>query len=341
MSLDQLATMLAADDNSTIENKDDSIVNAAENNDNTTSINEFDNTTNESNNTNTVEDENTTWGKALGIDDKLLQVDDDGNIQGIVTNVNGETEIVNLQALVAGYQNNKANTLKSQAIAEERKQIDTVKEQIAIEYKNRLENVNALVKHLETKILGDAKNIDWDRLRLENPGEYAARVQDFNLQRQELANIFAAAEQERTRLQQEEMGTLGERRKAFFQEQANLLIQNNPEWKDPNKMQAAFKDLSEFATSTYGFNMDEFNSVADARVFELLKDAMKYRKGIKIADNKVKDNLPQFTKPSGNKSTANSKLQQLTKRAKTATGAAKRYAETDAIAELLLTGDTK
>jgi hypothetical protein len=282
-----------------------------------------------------------TWGKALGIDDSVIQLDDEGNLKGFVTNVNGVTETVDIQSLLAGYQINKNNTIKAQAIAEERKQFEQIRDTVAAQYVDRLNTVDLMIGFLNNQLIGDAKNVDWEKLRAENPGEYAAKVQDFNLRKQELAQYFQAAEQEKARLQQEAEGTNKERSEAFFKEQADLLIQNNPDWKDPVKMQSAFNDMSKFAFDTYGFSPQEFNTVADARIFNLLQDAMKYRRGVQVADKKIKQDLPKFQKSAGKSVKSNTKLQALTERAKKASGSGKRHAETDAIAELLISEGVK
>ena len=286
----------------------------------------------------TSTDDEVTWSKVLGVDEKLLNLDEEGNIKGIVTTINGQDEVVDLPALIAGFQNNKVNTQKAQAIAVEKQQFEQIRTQAAQEYVQRLSTVETLTKYLAEKIVGDAKNVDWDKLRAENPGEYAARVQDFNLKQQELQQILQLADQERIQLQNETMGQQTERSKAFLNEQATLLIHNNPEWKNPEKMAAAFSEMSQFATTTYGFSMEDFNSVADARVFSLLQDAMKYRKGVNVAQQKVTTPAPKFQKSSGKGSATQSKLQLLTQKAKTSKGADKRAAQTDAIAELLLGG---
>ena len=282
--------------------------------------------------------EDTTWGKAIGVDDSLIELDDDGNFKGIKTNVNGETQIVDLPTLVAGWQYNKANTQKAQELASERKQFEEVRNTVATEYTQKLESLSKLTEHLHGMFLQDFKGIDWDRLRIENPGEYAAVLQDYNLKKDQLQRVYASLEEEKQKEIQTFTGQNQEKSKAFLKEQVELLIRNNPEWKDTNKLKQAFTEMSSFVNESYGFTQEEFGSVQDARIFELVKDAMAYRKAKNIDAKKVIPKPAKFIQPGkANKaSQRGTRLQQLTERAKKSTGAAKRHAEADAIAQLLL-----
>jgi hypothetical protein len=77
-------------------------------------------------------------------------------------------------------------------------------------------------------------------------------------------------------------------------------------------------------------------SINDARIIEVLKDAMKFRTGVKEADKKLVQQTPKFQKQSSARKNNVTHLDRLIKRAETSTGTAKRGAQTDAIAQLLL-----
>ena len=57
-------------------------------------------------------------------------------------------------------------------------------------------------------------------------------------------------------------------------------------------------EFSSFMADSYGFSPDEFASIADARVIEVIKDAYKYKKGIDVASKKIEPKLPKFQKTS-------------------------------------------
>ncbi|GAF98958.1 unnamed protein product, partial [marine sediment metagenome] len=112
-----------------------------------------------------VADSDATWEGVLGIPETSLSFDEDGNIAGFKTKVNGEEEVVKAADLIAGYQNNKAATKKSQALSEEKKAFDVQRKQVAGLYRSKLESVEALSKHFEKQLISEYDNVDWNDLR--------------------------------------------------------------------------------------------------------------------------------------------------------------------------------
>ena len=98
-----------------------------------------------------LEDEEVTWGKVLGVEDTKLAFDEDGNLKGIKVKVDGEESTLPLKDLIVGYQNNKSNTIKSQQLAEQRKEFESVRNFTIEEYTKKLEDITktyaVLLKH--------------------------------------------------------------------------------------------------------------------------------------------------------------------------------------------------
>jgi len=280
-------------------------------------------------------DSDITWSKALGVSDDDIALDEEGNFVGVKVVVNGKDELVPLTELKNGYQFSKANTQKAQAIAEERKQLEEVKAVVTGEYTKKLTNVAKLSELLAAKFLEDYNSIDWNRLRLEQPGEYAALQRDYDLKRSELQTVFTAIESEQTNVAQQQSGEVKQKINAHLAAQAELVINNNPDWRDVNKFKTAMSDIAKFVGDAYGFTPNEFSSVYDARLIELIKDAKAYRDGKTNIESKTKTKVPIFQKSSG-QAKKTSRLDQLVKTAKNAKGSARRVAETDAITALLL-----
>lgn len=282
-------------------------------------------------------DSDLTWAKALGVDDNDIVLDADGNFQGVRTKVDGVESVVTLKEAIAGFQFNKVVTQKSQALAEERRQFDELKTAVTQDYTKRIENATKLTELLANKFLEDYNSIDWQRLRQDNPGQYAALQQDMQVKRAELENVFVALEAEKTdqekRVKQEQNDNWAK----HLQKQAEIAINDNPEWRDIGKFKAAMTDMQTFITDTYGFTPEEFTSVYDARLLRLIKDAKAYRSGVKQVSESIVKKAPKFQQGSGPVKKV-SKLDQLVKTAKTTTGYKKRAAETDAVAALLLGG---
>jgi len=279
-----------------------------------------------------------TWSDVLGIEEDKLVFDDDGNLKGVNVKVNGEVSQVGLNDLVAGFQLNKAVTQKSQALSEEKKAFDQQMEQRTLEYNAKIQEASTLTQVLEQQLLGEYQSVDWERLRIEQPAEYAAARQDMATRAQQLQQAKAATATAMQQQQQQLQNTNLEQRNNRIREEYNKMIENNPQWTDDKVYEKDMGRLKEFCSDTYGFTDQDFKSVVDARVIELVKDAEKYRSGVKMAQESRKTPLPKFQKSGGKSSKRPSKLQKLTARAKNAKGSNKRDAQADAIAEVLISG---
>jgi hypothetical protein len=280
-------------------------------------------------------DEDVTWAKTLGIDEKNVVLDEDGNLSGINVKVDGKTTTVGVKDLIAGYQSNKSNTNKSKLLADQRKEFDEIKTAVASEYSKKIETANALVGHLKTNLLSEYTKLDWNRLRVENPGEYAAAVQDFNFRQSEIDQITNAIGQEQNGVTQQMTAEQQAMQQEYVKSQADRVLEKNPSWAKPEVFRKALSEMTDFAADAYGFTQEEFSNIQDARVLEVIKDAMKYRSSVKTAKTKLDVQVPKYQKSTGKTTKALTKLDKLTKTAKSSQGYQKRNAETDAVAELL------
>ena len=285
------------------------------------------------------EDDNVTWSTLLGVDEDKLVLDDKGNLKGFLAKVDGVTEEVDMKTLVTSYQTAKYNTQRSQAIVEKEKQFTEVINTVSTDYVSKLETAEKLTETLHSNFLAEYEAIDWKRLRDEQPGEFAALVQEYKAKQSYLQNAHAAIQAEKaeelTKQQQREKANLDE----FTRKNYEVMLKNNPEWADKTKLTEAFASMEKFVVETYGFSPADFNEVRDARLFEMCKDAMKYRNVLKETKvPAVPKNLPKFIKSSSLLNTKASSLDKKIAAVKKSTGARKRSAEIDAVAELLLGG---
>jgi len=281
-------------------------------------------------------EEEVTWANTLGIDEKQIVLDEEGNLSGINVKIDGKTSAVAVKDLIAGYQSNKSNTNKSKSLADERREFEAIRQNVAQEYTQKIETVAKLTEHLKESLLSDYSNIDWNRLRVENPGEYAAAVQDYNLRTAEIEKVASVIKDEKTVVTNEQTAEQQKVYQEYLRGQAEKIIENNPTWSKPEVFKKAAKAMQEFIEESYGFTQAEFDNIQDARILEIVKDAMAYRNGTKIAKTKLDAApLPKFQKSKGSTTKSQSNLEKLTNRAKTTSGYAKRGAEMDAVAELL------
>jgi hypothetical protein len=182
-------------------------------------------------------------------------------------------------------------------------------------------------------LLQEYNEIDWNKLRAENPGEYTAMQLEFQQRQAQLETIMAAVANENGQLSQTQMQEQEQQRMAYLQDQFNQVVSENPKWQDPDKMRADLTEMSQFMMQTYGYLEGEVAQVSDHRHFKLIQDAMAYRAGKTIADKKVA-NAPRFVK-GGKSGKTMDKVTQLALNARRATGAHKRDLQAAAVAELL------
>lgn len=286
-----------------------------------------------------AQEEELSWGKVLGIDESKIALSDDGEILGINVKIDGKIDTVPVSDLIAGYQTNKSNTNKAQNLAAERKQFEEARHSVAVEYQQKLDEVQKLTGHLENNLLKEFQGINWEQLRYANPAEYAAMVQDFQLRQNEIERVKSAIETERSVEQQKLQGQSQAQMNEYLKTQVEKVIEKNPTWAKPEVFKKALGEFETFIEEAYGFSKGDFANIQDARIFEVLKDAKAYREGKKVAENKITKPVPKFQKSSGKPVRKKTKLEILTQQAKNAKNtSAKRDLQTSAIAELLLNG---
>ena len=277
-----------------------------------------------------------TWESVLGVKDGDLAFKEDGSIDGVNVKVSGEQSTVSMPDLIAGYQNNKSNTNKSQSLADEVRNFGVQKEQVEQLYASKLDSVSALSEYFEKQIISDYEGVNWEQLRIDNPAEYAALKSDFSAKAGELQSIQDAINADKESLNEETNKEMMGRRQTFLKEQFDKMLVNNPEWSDESTRIKAKAEYQSFVQDKYGFSEQEFDTVFDARLIELIKDAKKYHSGAAVASKKRQKKVPSFQKSRGTTAKKTSKLEKLTAASRKAHGAEKRGLQTSAVAELLI-----
>lgn len=282
------------------------------------------------------DDEDITWAGTLGIGDEQIVLDEEGDLQGFNVNVGGETDTVDLKELITGYQYNKYNTQNGQELAEERKTFEVAREGAVQEYSKRLQDLDKLTNYMQSSLMREFQGINWEQLRVTDPAEYAAMMQDYNTRQQEIQGVYSAISQEQTQAQQHKDTLAQEGSSKRLQGEIDKAIKNNPEWANKDKFMADYQELGNFVTSNYGISTEEYNGVQDARFLELVKDAQKYRQGLKVAGKKLKKPVPKFQGGGGKRKSNVTRLDKLTRASKKAKGTEKRALQQSAISELLM-----
>lgn len=271
----------------------------------------------------------------LGLDADKLILSEDGDIQ-IRLKVNGKNEIVDLKEAISQTQFSKANDEKARTLAEERKTFESERVQVAEAYQQKLQQVQALGEMLQNKLTQEFQGIDWDRLRVTDPAEWAAKQQEFAQRNHELQQAGQMlGQQMRSQQDQQAEEEAQERAKTVEIERAKM-IENNPSWADEEKMKAGLTEIVDYARSA-GFSDEELQDVIYSRHVEVLRKAFLYDQGKTVADKKVKQ-APKMQRSQNGRfaKKKGGKVQKLIERAQSAKGANKRDAQADAVAALLM-----
>ena len=272
----------------------------------------------------------------LGLEADKLTLSEDGDIL-INLKVNGKTEQVDLKEAIAGTQFHKANDEKARVLSEERKSFESERAEVAQGYAQQLQQVRGLGEMLQNKLTQEFRNIDWDRLRATDPAEWTAKQREFEIRNQELHQAGRMLGQQMRIEQDRESEQETQFRQQTLQHERAQMIENNPAWRDEERMGSDLNKIVNYARST-GFDDEELQSIIHSRHVEVLKKAMLYDQGKTVADKKVKQS-PKVQRASNGrfvKGGKNGKVNKLIERAQKAKGANKREAQADAVAALLM-----
>ena len=280
-------------------------------------------------------EEDLTWAKALGVDENQFVLDDNGNLKGIVVKVDGEISTLPLKEVIAGYQLNKHVTQKSQALSEERREFERLRAQGAQMLSNKIVAAERLTQMLHQNLVSEYSGIDWDLLRIQNPGEYAAKVADFQAKNQGIQAALASIESEKEQISMQQTQEYQQNLARYLDFQFHKVLEHNPSWADQETMRSNINEIGDIAAKEYGITQEEFGMLNDYRHLEIIKDAIAYRKGKSVSKQKIQ-NVPNIQRSSGKSSKPMSQLTRLTLDARKAKGHKQQDLQRDAIAALLL-----
>lgn len=204
-----------------------------------------------------------------GDDDEGEEADTDEDEEpAYKVRVAGQEVEVPLSELVKGYSRTADYTRKTQELAAARTEFGTEVQQTRVlreQYAQRLQQVEQLLQQADPQV-------NWDKLRAEDPIEFAAQWADHQRRQEALQQVQAEKAQIQQRRQYE---TQAQQAQQLEQAKAQLgrMI---PEWKDQKVAKAETTAMKEFGRSL-GYTDDELGSVMDPRAVVLLRMAHKYQ----------------------------------------------------------------
>jgi len=173
-----------------------------------------------------------------------------------------------------GYLRQSDYTKKTQSLAEQRKEMESLTQQ----YNSQLQQIQAerqqYIQHLQALSENqDIKkfDIDWERLRLEDPLEYVTKRQEFQEAKEKAEEVKTKAKQAMARSAAEKEQQWA---KVVEDEKAKL-IAALPEWGETDSQRQLATELRSYA-QTQGYSEPEIDSLVDHRSFLVLRKAMLY-----------------------------------------------------------------
>ena len=244
-----------------------------------------------------LELETTQVEQLFGLDDGAVTVNEDGQIT-FKTNIDGEHGTVNLQDLVANHQIKGHLTKQSQKFAEERTQAQAYLQQQSQVLSQQLEGAEALTNAMRQRLVAQNDATDWEKLRVEDPAEYAAKRQELGEQYRQIDGYLQGINSQREQQSQQAYAEEQQRMQSYLQDQHQQLLSAIPEWNDVNVRTTQMGEIKGYLAGK-GFTPEEIANISDSRHVMILRDAMRAEsddKKVSVAKKKVAA-IPKVVKP--------------------------------------------
>ena len=204
--------------------------------------------------------------------------------------VNGETIDVPLSELVSGYSRQKDYTRKTMELAEQRREMETQSQGVTMEQREAAQRMSQVTAALEAELTNyrDDPN-ELNALRIQNPGEYAARMAD----QQRRHQLLEMARQEQASLEQKQLSEEIIPRAVAELKQREAAFASN--------FDSTYEEVGRWVThpSGGGLSVDEWNQVTDPRQVLIAFKAMqadKQGKSIQAATPRIRKKVASLPK---------------------------------------------
>jgi len=210
-------------------------------------------------------------------EDESEPADEEDDEELYAVTVDGEEVGVSLEELMRGYSRQSDYTKKTQQVAEDRREMESLQEkynseiaQIQAERNQYVDALNRVVQNTSSE-LDKYSDIDWVALKESDPIEYVTRRDEYreaqdNIKKIQEEQVAASRRQQFAQKQNYEQVVSAERGK---------LVEFIPEFADDSKRKAIVDSIQSYAI-TQGFTSDELDNLVDHRSVVVLDKARKY-----------------------------------------------------------------
>lgn len=227
------------------------------------------------------------------VEDEADDDESDGPAEFIEFELDGEAVRLTPEEAKAGYLRQSDYTRKTQdlsqkeqAFAEQRKAFEAEKQQAVQDFNARVQVLMEVLEEPEP---------DWEALAEEDPVGFNTKKLQWDKKQAKKQEALRGHYQQMEAMQRQ----AAEKRAEYLNNQRQLLPDLIPEWRDETKAQQEQAELAQ-ALKADGFNPQDVDNIADARLVAWLRDGFRYRQQQKSKPAVIKKktaNKPKVQKP--------------------------------------------
>jgi hypothetical protein len=210
-------------------------------------------------------------------EDESEPADEEAEEELYAVTVDGEEVGVNLEELMKGYSRQSDYTKKTQQVAEDRREIESLQEkynseiaQIQAERNQYVQMLGNIVQQSSGE-LEKFTNVDWQSLKENDPIEYVTKREEFREAQEKIQGI----QQQQAQAQRAQQAEMSRARATMLQEERGKLIEALPEMGSDEARPGKVKELQTYALGQ-GFTQEELDGLIDHRSVIVLEKARKY-----------------------------------------------------------------
>ena len=164
-------------------------------------------------------------------------------------------------------------TTKTTELAKERQAVEKAQEQARETWNQRFGQLNALYQEVEKAYFGQ-QPFDGARILQEEGSEaYLMKKEAWENRQREFASVRGKIAEQMRQAQAE----AAQRMDGWKAEQRKALVEKIPEWGDPAKAEAKWKEAASYLKDA-GFGDEELSGLIDHRHYLIIEDAMQWRR---------------------------------------------------------------
>jgi len=189
--------------------------------------------------------------------------------------VNGEEVEVTLDELLSGYSRQSDYTRKSQELAEQRKSVQALEQEISAEREQYAQLLPAMRQQLEQQMQAEP---DWDNLYEKNPIEATKLERQWRKAKEQREGQIRAVEAEQQRVTQIRQRQLQEQAQQQVQAEQARIPEMIPEWRNHDVATKEAKEIRDFLMGK-GFSEQDVDGIRHAGIVAMARNAMLFERG--------------------------------------------------------------